>query len=128
MSLTKRWLDETQELTPDQQLIAGEIEQQAEGNYDEAIRYAAKEIWMLRLEDDRLTEIIRRKRREIQRLSFPAIYPPELPDDQEAIAERINEVAGYMVKLMEQKGMQADYDVTYNSLKEIASFGEEPKK
>ncbi len=128
MGLTKRWLDETQGLTPAQRVIAEEIEQQAQGNYDEAIRYAAKAIWMLRAEDDRLTEIIRRKRLEIQRLAFPAIYPPELPVGQEAVAERIYEVAGYIVKLMEREGMQADYDVTYNSLKEIAGFGEEPKK
>lgn len=128
MGLTKRGLDETQGLLPAQKVIAEEIEQQAQGNYDEAIRYAAKAIWMLRAEDDRLTEIIRRKRLEIQRLAFPAIYPPELPVGQEAVAERIYEVVGHIVRLMEREGMQADYEVTYNSLKEIAGFGEELKK
>jgi len=128
MGLTKRRLDETQELTPAQRVIAEEIKQQAQGNYDKAIRYAAKAIWMLQVEDDRLTGIIRRKRLEIQRLAFPGIYPPELPDGQEAVAERIYEVAGHIVKLMEREGMQAGYDVTYHSLREITSFGEESKK
>ena len=128
MGLTKRWLDETQGLLPAQQVIAEEIEREAQGDHEAAIRYAAQTIWMLRAEEDRLTEIIKRQRLEIQRLAFPAIYPPELPDGQEAIAERIYEVAGHIVKLMEREGMQTDYDVTYNSLREIASFGAELKK
>lgn len=124
MGLTKRYLDETMSLTPGEQLIANEIEEQARGNYDEAIRYAARSLRMARAEEDRLTEIIKRKRLEIQRLTFPGLYPPDLPHDQEAVAERIYEAARLMVAMMEKEGMQADYDVTYNSLREIASFGE----
>lgn len=128
MGLTKRRPDELQELSPAEQLIAGEIEQHAQGNYSEAVRYAAKAIWMARAEDDRLTEIIKRKRLEIQKLAFPGIYPPEIPHGQEAVAERIYEVAWHMVKMMERERMQADYDVTYNSLIVIASFGQIPKE
>lgn len=123
MGLTKQYLDETISLTPGEQLIAEEIEQQAQGNYDEAIRYAAKSLRMARGEEDRLTEIIKRKRLEIQKLSFPGLYPPDLPHGQEAVAERIYEAARQMVEMMEREGMQTDYDVTYNSLREIASFG-----
>lgn len=124
MSLTKRYLDETMTLTPGEQLIADEIEEQARGNYDEAIRYAAKSLRMARAEEDRLTEIIKRKRLEIQRLTFPGLYPPDLPHSQEAVAERIYEAARQMVGMMEREEMQTDYDSTYNSLREIASFGE----
>jgi len=124
MGLTKRWLDEIQELTPAERAIADEIEQQAQGNYEEAIRYAAQALRMARAEDERLTEIIKRKRLEIGRLSFPGLYPPDLPHGEEAVAGRIYEAARQMVGMMEREGMQADYDVTYNSLKEIASFGE----
>src|SRR5688500_7467652 len=101
MSLTKRYLDETMSLTPSEQLIADEIEGQARGNYDEAIRYAAKSLRMARAEEDRLTEIIKRKRLEIQRLTFPGLYPPDLPHGQEAVAERIYEAARQMVGMME---------------------------
>jgi hypothetical protein len=124
MGLTKRWLDETQELTPAERAIANEIEEQAQGNYEDAIRYAAKALRMARAEDDRLTEIIKRKRLEIQRLSFPGLYPPDSPHGQEAVAERIYFAAGQMVEMMEREGMQSDYDVTYHSLIEIAGFGE----
>lgn len=124
MGLTKRYLDETMSLTPGEQLIANEIEEQARVNYDEALRYAAKSLRMARAEEDRLTEIIKRKRLEIQRLTFPGLYPPDLPHGQEAVAERIYEAVRRMVGMMEMEGMQADYDVTYNSLREIASFGE----
>lgn len=123
MGLTKRWLDQTQELTPAERAIAEEIEGQAQGNYEDAIRYAAKALRMARAEDNRLTEIIKRKRLEIQKLSFPGLYPPDSPHGQEAAAERIYEAARQMVGMMEREGMQADYDVTYNSLVEIASFG-----
>jgi hypothetical protein len=124
MGLTKRYLDETTSLTPSEQLIADEIEEQARGNYDKAIRYAAKSLRMARAEEDRLTEIIKKKRLEIQRLTLPGLYPPDLPHGQEAVAERIYEAARQMVAMMEREGMQADYEVTYNSLREIASFGE----
>jgi hypothetical protein len=124
MGLTKRYLDETMSLTPGQQLIADEIEAQAKGNYDEAIRYAAKSLRMARAEEDRLTAIIKRKRLEIQRLTFPGPYPPDLPDGQEAIAERIYEAARHMLEMMEKEGMRRDYDVTYNSLIEITRLGE----
>ena len=124
MGLTKRYLDETMSLTPGEQLIANEIEEQARGNYDEALRYAAKSLRMARAEDERLTEIIKRKRLEIQRLTFPGLYPPDLPHGQEAVAERIYEAARQMVGMMEREEMQTDYDLTYNSLREIASFGE----
>jgi|SRR5215213_973952 len=124
MGLTKRWLDETQELTPAEQIIAEEIEQQAQGNYEDAIHYAAKSLRMARAEEDRLTEIIKRKRLEIQRLTFPGLYPPDLPHGQEAVAERIYEAARHMVELMKREGMQENFDVTYNSLVEIARLGE----
>jgi hypothetical protein len=124
MGLTKRYLDETMSLTPGEQAIADEIEQQAQGNYDEAIRYAAKSLRMARSEEDRLTEIIKRKRLEIQRLAFPGLYPPDSPHGQEAVAARIYEAARHMVEMMEREGMQEDFDVTYHSLVEIASFGE----
>ena len=124
MGLTKCWLDQTQELTSAEQVVADEIEGQAQGNYEDAIRYAAKALRMARAEDDRLTEIIKRKRLEIQKLSFPGLYPPDSPHGQKAVAERIYLAASQMVGMMEREGMQADYDVTYNSLKEIASFGE----
>jgi len=124
MGLTKRYLDETMSLTQGEQAIADEIEQQAQGNYDEAIRYAAKSLRMARNEEDRLTEIIKRKRLEIQRLAFPGLYPPDLPHGQEAIAARIYEAARQMVEMMKREGMQEDFDVTYHSLVEIASFGE----
>ena len=124
MGLTKRYLDETMSLTQGEQLIADEIEQQAQGDYDEAIRYAAKSLRMARAEEDRLMEIIKRKRLEVQRLTFPGLYPPDLPHGQEAVAERIYEAARHMVEMMKREGMQEDYDVTYHSLVEIASFGE----
>lgn len=124
MGLTKRWLDQTQELTSAERAIADEIEGQARGNYEEAIRYAAKALRMARAEDDRLTEIIKRKRLEIQKLSFPGLYPPDSPHGQEAIAERIYLAARQMVEMMEREGMQEDFDVTYHSLVEIAGFGE----
>jgi hypothetical protein len=124
MGLTKRWLDHLQELSPKEKIIAEEIEQQARGSYEEAIRYAARALWMARAEDERLTELIKKKRLEIQRLSFPGLYPPNLPEGQEAVAERIYEAASQMIVLMERENMQADYDVTYNSLTEIARFGE----
>lgn len=124
MGLTKRWLVQTQELTPAEQAIADEIEGQAQGNYEDAIRYAAKALRMARAEDDRLTEIIKRKRLEIQRLCFPGLYPRDSPHGQEAVAERIYLAAGQMVGMMEREGMQSDYDVTYHSLVEIAGFGE----
>ena len=124
MGLTKRFLDETMSLTPWEQAIADEIERQAQGNYDEAIRYAAKSLYMARSEEDRLTEIIKRKRLEIQRLAFPGHYPPDLPHGQDAVAERIYEAARQMVEMMKREGMQENFDVTYHSLVEIASFGE----
>jgi hypothetical protein len=124
MGLTRRYLGTTMSLTPSEQLIAAEIEEQSRGNYDEAIRYAAMSLCMARAEEDRLTEIIKRKRLEIQRLTFPGLYPPDLPFGQEAVAERIYKAAQQMIVMMEREGMQADYDVTYNSLREIASFGE----
>ncbi len=111
-------------LTPGEQLIADEIEEQARGNYDEAIRYAAKSLRMARAEEDRLTEIIKRKRLEIQRLTFPGLYPPDLSHGQEAVAERIYEAARHMVEMMKREDMQETFDVTYNSLVEIAGFGE----
>lgn len=124
MGLTKRYLDERTGLTAGEQAIAEEIKRQAQGDYDEAIRYAARSLRMARAEEDRLTGIITRKRLEIQKLSFPGLYPPDSPHGQEAVAERIYEAAQQMVGMMEREGMQADYDVTYNSLREIASFGE----
>lgn len=124
MGLTKRWLDKLQELTPKEKAIVEEIEEQARGNYGDAIRYAAQALWMARAEDERLTELIKKKRLEIQRLSFPGLYPPDIPQGQEAVAERIYEAARRMVEMMEREGMQSDYDVTYNCLKEIAGFGE----
>ena len=124
MSLTKRFLDETMSLTPGAQMIADEIEEQARGNYDDVIRYAARSLHLARVEQDRLAEIIKRKRLEIQRLAFPGLYPPDLPHGQEAVAERIYEAARHMVEMMKCEGMQKNYGVTYNSLVEIASFGE----
>jgi hypothetical protein len=111
-------------LTPGEQAIADEIEQQAQGNYDEAIRYAAKSLRMARSEEDRLTEIIKRKRLEIQRLAFPGLYPPDLPHGREAVAAHIYEAARHMVEMMEREGMQEDFDVTYHSLVEIAKLSE----
>ncbi len=124
MGLTKRFLDETMRLTPGEQLIADEIEEQARGNYDEAIRYAAKSLHMARAEEHRLTEIIKKKRLEIQRLTFPGLYPPDLPHGQEAVAERIYEAARHMIEMMKREGMQENFDVIYNSLVEITSFAE----
>jgi hypothetical protein len=124
MGLTKQWLNETQELTSAERIIAEEIEQQAQGNYEDAIRYAAKALQMARAEEDRLTDVIKRKRLEIQRLTFPGLYPPDLPHGQDAVAERIYETARHMVELMKREGMQENFDVTYNSLAEIAKLGE----
>jgi hypothetical protein len=74
-------------------------------------------------EQERLWEIIKDQRQIIQRLQFPKIYPPNCPIGEEEIAQEIYEVAAHIKALMEREGMQENYEVTYNCMVEIASFG-----
>ncbi len=57
-------------------------------------------------------------------LELPADLGAAGADSQEALARQIYGLAAHVVELMERAGMQEDYEVTYNAMREIASFGE----
>ena len=52
------------------------------------------------------------------------IITPRTPVGAKKVAPEIYAVAARLVELMRREGMEADYDVTFNSLVEIAALGD----
>lgn len=121
--IIKDWQKNKRELTEDECLLLEEIKEQGAGDTDDALNYAAVSLRMARKEQDRLRNVIEDLRGQVQRLEFPDLYPPNIPEGAESIAERIYAAAAHAVKLMQREGMQENYEVTFNSLSEIASYG-----
>jgi len=122
--IKKLWIDNERALTEGERLVLAEIEEQAAGDAQAALQYAAVTIHAARAEQGRLLESVKDQRLVIQRLQFPGIYPSRCPAGAEEIARQIYAVAAHVVELMKREGMEEDYDVTFNSMVEIASFGE----
>ena len=120
----KLWKDSRRKLTVGESRALDEIKEQGGGDPGECLNYAAVSLSMARAEQDRLREIIGRLRHTVQRLQFPNIYPPNCPAGEEEIAREIYAVAAHVVELMRREGMEENYEVTFNSMAEIAGFGE----
>jgi hypothetical protein len=122
--IKKLWTDNKRKLTEGEEIVRAEVEEQGAGDAQAALQYAAVTIHAARAEQARLWESIKDQRLVIQRLQFPRIYPPHCPTDTDEIAQEIYAVAAHIVELMQRAGMQGDYEVTFNSMVEIASFGQ----
>lgn len=122
--INKFWPENKRELTEGESLTLAELTEQGAGDQAEALNYAAVTIRAARLEQDRLWEIIKDQRLVIQRLQFPGIYPHDCPIGEEETARQIYAVAAHVVELMKREGMQSNYDVTFNCMSEIASYGQ----
>jgi hypothetical protein len=123
MSLVKLWAQNRRELTDSEKQVLGEMLWQAGGDVAEALNFGAVSIHSAAGERARLNELIKAQRLEIQRLQFPGLYA-NVPEGAEAVAQRIYEMAARAVELMQREGMQDEYDVTFNSLSEIARYGQ----
>lgn len=122
--IKKLWTDNRRDLTEGERLVRAEIAELTAGDAQAALEYAAVTIHAARKEQERLWEMIKDQRLVIQHLQFPGIYPPKCPAGEEEIARQIYAVAAHIVDLMEREGMQENYEVTYNSMREVASLGE----
>lgn len=111
-------------LTSAEEATRRKLLKESGGDAELALTETVQRLHMARGEEARLGELVKAQRLEIQRLSFPGIYPPDCPEGDEAVAARIYEVAAHIVALMEREQMQGNYDVTYNSMVEIAGYGQ----
>lgn len=121
--IVKDWRTNKRALTEGERLALDEIKEQGAGGVEESLNYAAVTLRAARTEQERLEGVIRDLRLEVQRLEFPGLYPPDIPEGAERVAARIYQAAQHIKELMEREGMQGDYDLTYNSMAEIASLG-----
>ncbi len=111
------------ELSPDHIATRQRLLQQAQGNTELALSDAVQSLHASLHEQDRLWVLVQEHRVEIQRLTLPGLFSHDHPASAEQIAERIYEAAARIVKMMESAKMQDDYEVTFNSMAEIASYG-----
>lgn len=121
--IEKLWKDNRRELTEGEKFVRAELVEQGGDDAAEALNYAAVTLHAARIEQERLWQIIKDQRIVIQRLQFPNIYPHNSPIGEEETARQIYAVAAHIVELMKREGMEQNYDVTFNCMSEVASYG-----